>query len=176
MQLEPWGKNSIRNSLQQAHGRGPDCLSSQKNLPRRNNIRPASWGVVVDGKGLRRVFLLEKEQTTEEMLSKAIIYPEMLSACTWSTGSVCGGSTSKTVRTCYAMLPSLDMSVRLRGSQSRADWCSMTFTLAAQWTVSWNHAQNSDDSFRSRWLRGAISHQSTSFLLLPSLKCVFSIS
>lgn len=53
-----------------------DRLGSQKGLPRRNNVRPASGGVVVDGKGVR-VFLLEKEQTTEGMLSKGIIYLEM---------------------------------------------------------------------------------------------------
>lgn len=73
------------------------------------------------------------------------------------------------------MLHSLDMSVLQRGSQSRADWCSRKFTLEPQRKVSWNHAQNSDDSLKSRWFGRTISHQSTSFLLLPSPQCVFSI-
>lgn len=70
------GQEQHKGSLWQGHGRGQDRLGSQKGLPRRNNVRPASGGVVVDGKGVR-VFLLEKEQTTEGMLSKGIIYLEM---------------------------------------------------------------------------------------------------
>lgn len=57
--------------------RGLDGLGSQKNLPRRNSLWPASWGVVVDGKGVRGLFLLEKEQTIGGMLSKGTIYLEM---------------------------------------------------------------------------------------------------
>lgn len=108
--------------------------------------------MVVDGKGVRGVFLLEKEQTTEGMLSKGIIYLEMRElGAPGAQGVYVEASTRKAVGTCYAMLRSLDMSVVQRGSQSRANWCSRKFTLAAQQKITWNHAQNSDDSVGSRW-------------------------